>query len=377
MSLQSLVFCADDKILRVLRRVLGDLEIRVDHCSSVEAALNKLTRQRYEAVIVDCSDEHAASQVLRSARTAPCNKRAVAVAIIDGQTAVRSAFELGAHFVLYKPISSERAKSSFRAARALMKRERRRNARIAVEIPVILVLGEDLKHKALTSDLGEGGMALHQFRSPRRMRQIQVQFTLPESDFAIDCTGEVAWENSGRQTGIRFVDLTSEVRGQLKDWLGRHSPDMEKDDPPVPCKLTDLSPGACYLEMSSPFPARTRVILKMGIADVQAQVEGVVRMMHPEIGMGIEFTRNTSEQRELLEKFIRTLTNSKGVVPELAVEPEGLDTGEPAPPSDTGPEDPLLNLFHHKSDLTPDDFQAELRKQRRPTARKATATFSV
>jgi hypothetical protein len=33
------------------------------------------------------------------------NKKSVAVAIIDEQTALRRAFEMGAHFVVFKPIS--------------------------------------------------------------------------------------------------------------------------------------------------------------------------------------------------------------------------------------------------------------------------------
>src|SRR5215467_15755025 len=115
MNLQALLLSSDEGILRVLRRVLGDLEIKVDHCSDSDAAIRKLTRERFEAVIVDCTDEDTAASVLRSARSAPCNRRAVAVAIIDAKTAMRSAFVLGAHFVLYKPFSSERAKTSFRA----------------------------------------------------------------------------------------------------------------------------------------------------------------------------------------------------------------------------------------------------------------------
>src|SRR6202008_3219862 len=91
-----------------------------------------------EAVIIDCTDLKTATVVLKSARSAPANKRAIAVAIMDGHNGLRSAFDMGAHFVLYKPVSSERAKSSFRAARALMKRERRRNNRVAVQIPVVM-----------------------------------------------------------------------------------------------------------------------------------------------------------------------------------------------------------------------------------------------
>jgi DNA-binding response OmpR family regulator len=126
MDLKALLLCSDEKIGRVLRRTLGDLEIEVEHCASAEVALRLLTRERFEAIIVDCAGPGAAD-VLRGARTAPCNKRAIAVAILDPASGLRSGFEIGAHFVLYKPVSAERAKSSFRTARALMKRERRRN----------------------------------------------------------------------------------------------------------------------------------------------------------------------------------------------------------------------------------------------------------
>ena len=166
MSLQTLVVCSDDKITRILRRVLSDLEIAVEHCSDADSAARKLTRRRFEAVVVDCTNEDMAARVLASVRFAPCNKRSIAVAMIDGQRAVRSAFALGAHFVLYKPISAERARCSFRAARALMKCERRRNTRVAMQIPVTLVIEHGAgQRKAVTSDISQGGMSL---KLPRR-----------------------------------------------------------------------------------------------------------------------------------------------------------------------------------------------------------------
>src|ERR1700685_2457091 len=169
MSLKSLVLCADEKIVRVLRRVLGDLDIAVELCGDSDSALRKLTRQRFEAIIVDITDD-GATEVLRSARNAACNKRAVAVAIVDPMIGLKAVFQIGAHFVLYKPVSSERAKSSFRAARALMKSERRRNARVAVQIPVVLrspEVGGNMK--VITIDLSEGGMAV-KLKGGRRPR---------------------------------------------------------------------------------------------------------------------------------------------------------------------------------------------------------------
>ena len=133
MNLKSLLLCSDEKIVRVLRRTLGDLDISVEPCASAEIALRHLTRGRFEAIIVDCAGPGAAD-VLGVVRTSPCNQRAVAVAILDPDTGLRSAFELGANFILYKPVTAERAKSSFRAARALMKKERRRNTRVPVQI---------------------------------------------------------------------------------------------------------------------------------------------------------------------------------------------------------------------------------------------------
>jgi DNA-binding response OmpR family regulator len=367
MSLQSLVLCSDEKIARVLRRVLSDLDIGIDQSPDADSAIRKLTRQRYEAVIVDCTDEQAASQVLKSARTAPCNKRAVAVAVIDGKKALRSAFDLGAHFVLYKPLSAERAKASFRAARALMKRERRRNIRVPIEMPVILVLNDGAgQQRTLTSDLGEGGMAVQSSQRPKTHGALQIQFALPGTEDTIHCGGEVAWENAGRQTGIRFVDLAPEARDQLKAWINGHSPDAELDDPPLVCKLTDLSLGGCYLEVTTPFPLRTRIVLSMRVRDVQVQAEGVVRVMHPEVGMGVEFTQKTTQQREHVGKFIQALTESNGILPDLLVEPEGLDVGEPPPPAPGAEDldDPLLHLFLRKAELTTEAFLIELRRQR-------------
>jgi len=380
MSLQALVLCSDEKTTKVLRRILSDLEIAVEFCGDADSAVRKLTRRRFEAVVVDCNDEDMAAQVLKSVRSAPCNKRSIAVAMIDGQTAVRSAFTLGAHFVLYKPISAERARTSFRAARALMKCERRRNTRVSIQIPVALVTENGARQrKAITSDVSQGGMSLKLSRRAQDSGPMRVKFTLPGTDHGIECAAEVAWEGDGSQAGIRFANLPSEQRDHLKVWLAQHAPEMEIDDPPAPCKLTDLSSGGCYLEIAAPFPMNTRVILIMRLKKLESRVEGVVRVMHPEVGMGVEFTRTTNQQRKLLEEFIHALKNHKGAQPELVVEPEGMNDVEPVSATASVPDDiddPLLELFQRNTDFTSESFLSELRKQRNAPAMEAQAAAS-
>lgn len=364
MSLKSLLLCSDEKIVRVLRRVLGDLDIDVDLCANSDAALRKLTRQRFEAIIADCADE-GAFEVLRSARSAPCNKQAVAVAIVEPSVGLRSVFEIGAHFVLYKPVSIERAKSSFRAARALMKSERRRNVRVAVQIPVFMrTAGAGTNMKVTTTDLSEGGMAVAMPHPQRPRGEWQIAFTLPGTSSEIEIPAEFAWEGSRKQAGLRFVNSSPEVARQLREWLKQNSSEVEQDDPPIRCQLTDLSLGGCYLEISSPFPRSSRVTLSMRAGGVEVRVQGIVQIMHPDKGMGVEFTQATAEHRTALEKFLGVLTENRTLTPELLVEPEGLEPhSRKVKPRNAGINDPLLQLFYGDS-LDAEEFHEALRKQR-------------
>jgi c-di-GMP-binding flagellar brake protein YcgR len=364
MSLKALLLCSDAKIMRVLRRVLGDLEIAVELCADADSALRKLTRQRFEAIIVD-SAEDGANEVLRSARSAPCNKQAVAVAIVEPIVGLKAVFHMGAHFVLYKPVSSERAKSSFRAARALMKSERRRNVRVPVQIPVVMRgSGAGSNMKVSTIDLSEGGMAVNIQRGRRPTGRWQIAFTLPGTQTALEIPAEFAWEGTADQAGLRFVQISPEAARRLREWLKQHSPEAEQDDPPIRCQLTDLSLGGCYLEIASPFPASSRVVLSMRAGGVEVRAQGVVRIMHPDKGMGIEFTQATPEHRAAVENFLGVLTENRTLLPELLVEPEGLEA-EPRSAKSSLPDtdDPLLQLFYGES-MTAEQFHEAMRKQR-------------
>jgi CheY-like chemotaxis protein len=364
MNLRALVLCSDDKILRVLRRVLSDLEIEAENCASSEIAARRLSRQRFEAVVVDCEDEETAASVLKTVRRAPCNQHAVAVAVLDAGKPVKSAFAMGAHFVLYKPLTAERSKSSFRAVRALMKCERRRNARVPIELAVALEFaGGEGRQDTTTIDLSEGGMATRFARKSRRKDQFRVSFGLPGEPAQIECAGEMAWEDDAARAGIRFVEMKSEDRNRLRNWVTAHLPEMDGDDPPVVCKLTDLSPGGCYVETAAPFPVCTRLTLAISSSDRRLQAEGLVRVAHPEKGMGIEFVRGTAAQRESLEKLIEALISSKEL-PGLEVQPEGMEASTTNALAYEAGADPLLDLFHTRRQLTTEAFLGELRKQR-------------
>jgi hypothetical protein len=90
--------------------------------------------------------------------------------------------------------------------------------------------------------------------------------------------------------------------------------------------------------------------------------------MHPEVGMGVVFIQKTAEQRKEVEGFIQALMDSKGIEPELVVEPDGLEPfvsqrGIPSQQKHSS-EDPLIDLFENGTLLSTEEFLEELRKQR-------------
>jgi hypothetical protein len=176
----------------------------------------------------------------------------------------------------------------------------------------------------------------------------------------------MAWEGTARQVGIRFVDLAPETREQLVAWLESHSPEFEKEDPPAACKLASFSPAACYVEMVAPFPVLTRVTLSLQVGGLQVQAEGVVRIMHSEAGMGVEFACSTGIQKSHVQKFITALQEKPDPAQNLLVEPEGLEPAETSAerPAAKESKDPLLQLFRTNADLPAEVFLVELRKHR-------------
>ena len=369
MNLKSLLVSSDEKTVRVLRRVLSDLEIDVEHCSTADDAIHRITRQRFEAIIVDGANAGEAGSVLQGAKAAPVNRRALGIVLVEAPVGLKGGFEMGAHFVLHKPLAVERAKASFRAVRALMKRERRLQLRVAVQIPVEC-FGSG-RYKAQTIDLCEGGMAIQFSGRVAKESPLRFSLDLPGMNGKLELHGDLAWEGDGDKAGVRFKDATDEDRSILRQWLNSQLSEPEQDDPPVNCRLSDLSRGGCYLTTNSPFPRGTRVILSVKTADLVVRAGGIVLVAHPEFGMGMEFLQSTAEQREQTQRMTKTLRASADKSPELQVEPDGLETSSPDDSVDAfqasatkGTGDALVDLFRRKFEVPVETFLQQMREQR-------------
>ncbi|MBZ5627679.1 MAG: PilZ domain-containing protein [Acidobacteriia bacterium] len=241
MALQSLLLSRDDDVIRVLRRVLNDLEIDVEVCTLPDKAAEQLARKKWDAIIIDCDDVHGALDVLRSVRLTTSNKTSTAFAIINGVTSVRSAFELGANLALEKPITADRAQRSFRAVHGMMVAERRLYYRHPVDLAVTLKYEDKNNHRhfeilATAINLSEGGMAVKLKSPPPDMKAVAtLRFILPGTHNWIETPGTIAWFDGEGQGGIRFENPPFSVKEHLAHWFNQ-TMNPEKKPVPMPVK---------------------------------------------------------------------------------------------------------------------------------------------
>ena len=374
MTLQALLVSKDDNSAEILSRVLASSGVAVERFSDPEIALHRLAEQRFDSLMVDFDEPEVATQLLRTL-TKPRTGALVTIALLSDESSVREVLKTGAKFILHKPFTAEQAAASLRAATALLRRERRCSFRVVVQAAVQLSLpGGDLI-EGIMLDLSQTGMDVLASQPLLTAASIGLRFTLPDGSLEVDAHGQVAWANPNGQSGVRFLDIPPTQLEALKAWLLANAPEMppEEAEPVSVSKLTDLSLGGCYVETESPFPEQALVDLCLKAAGMEIHADGMVRVMHPGSGMGVEFPSRTTEQRETVSTFIEFLTSRPGTLPELVISPKLLFADEAqfqntVTSSEDPLDDPLLELLRGGQSLTRNQFLAELHRQRNSEA---------
>ncbi len=309
MILKALLVSKDDQATETLTQVLANFGVAVHRSSVADVATSRLEEEHFDQVIVDFDDADTASQVLESNRHKAHPKQtnpAVTVALLNDASQIRTILGAGAHFILIKPIAHEQAQATLRAATAMLKRERRQSFRVPVQAPIFLRT-EDAQHvEGILLDVSSGGLDVLAAKPFPKAAKAHFSFELPDGSVQAEGDAEVAWSCANGQTGLRFLDMDPRMREQLSDWLTAHSHEALPEEPEAVahCQLTDISLGGCYVETESPFPQSSAVDLCLKAAGMEFHTEGLVRVMHPAHGMGIEFPARTEEQRKSVGEFI-------------------------------------------------------------------------
>jgi len=221
MSLRCLLYSSDERAVRLMRLSLNDLSIEVEQCTELAQAKKLLLQQKFDGIIADTELE-GGEELLRSVRRSKHNRRSIVFAVTDTQIKMGDAFEMGAHFVIYKPLTSERAKRTLNAAHGLMMREKRLHFRHPANVDAKLRIGQRVI-EVQVADLSQHGARIHASSPLKRDQPVQLTFTLPETSFQLEVGARVVRSDPTGRMGVRFDSISEDAQTRLMEWAVQRS----------------------------------------------------------------------------------------------------------------------------------------------------------
>jgi CheY-like chemotaxis protein len=358
MNLSSLLICADEPSVRVLKRVLDELSIEVELCNDAARGFLRLAQDHFDLVMLDCEVQPDVLTLLQESHASRLDDSTLGVAIVSGQESIRELFSLGVNFVLYKPVTYEGALSSLRAAQNALFRDKRHKARIAVHTHAVIDYAGVEQARATLVDLAEDGMAVNFGKKVPPSCKVYFQFQLPGQTASVRLSGQVVWQDwkmnladaprqqlesemvevehstranadgglvhsGGKKQDLRKSPTKQEANTSDRDAVARlrSEPSNRRGETRYACRLgaevfqkgssvrnfchlSDLSAGGCYLEMPLAFAAGSAVEIVVRTHQMKLKLSGEVKSSHPGYGMGVLFHLNTRDERHGVQQLI-------------------------------------------------------------------------
>lgn len=230
MNLSALLVCTDPTAAGVLHRVLEELSIGAEFCPDFARAGIRLAQDRFDLVIVESSSHRDIVNLLGETRRSRINDSSLAVVVVSGQEMTREMFSLGVNFVLYKPVVYERALSSLRAARAVMRKEKRKSARASVYAHATVDYADSQQEKATLVNLAQDGMSVCFGRKFPPAGKVYFQFQLPGQKSGVRLSGQVMWQDWNGRAGIQFIDVPKTSRRLITEFLDSNLPKVSREN---------------------------------------------------------------------------------------------------------------------------------------------------
>ena len=131
MALRCLLFSSDEGTSEPIRQVLAGLGVEGEHYSEAVAAVEKVTHQNFQIVIIDWDKQPEAGLLLSTARERKAAERPLTLAIVSDDLSVPKALQAGANSILRKPLLLNQIKDTLTTARDLLRAKQESAASVA------------------------------------------------------------------------------------------------------------------------------------------------------------------------------------------------------------------------------------------------------
>ena len=217
----ALIVTRDPTVSGQISEVLREHALSVELSSDMSLALERLSRQKFEAVVVDSSLARQAPACVQQIRRSASNRTAVTFAITSDKDHTTRALAEGFGFVLERPLTDDAIRHTLRVAYGMIVRERRRYYRHPVVIPAVLNRKGGPKVFGRTRNISESGVALSTSIQLEPGSEGTLQFTLPDGNLEIRADCRVRWSNANGDMGLSFLFLPFSLASELQAWLAQ------------------------------------------------------------------------------------------------------------------------------------------------------------
>lgn len=230
-QLDGLLLTRDQQVVSVMNQVLGRFSIDTEVCNEIDSALDAVSHRRLDTVIVDWDGVTDPTRVVRAARKSSPNSTSTIVAMVN-EGSETHALLVGANFMILKPADLDHANRCMRAAYGTMLQNRRRTARVIVDIPGAVRVVNMGQIEARISDLSIGGLALECLQPLRINQEVLAQFSLPGTPDVVHVSGKVVNASATGRAGVRFSFVPECDTNLLESWLAVELAKLEKVEMP-------------------------------------------------------------------------------------------------------------------------------------------------
>ncbi len=216
--LESLLLSQDRAVLATLESACATVGITPIVCAGEAQAAALLRSRKFYGLIVDTNQLQVASAVLTTARASASSRNATSIVVRAG-----SSNAVSGTFCLRKPVPSELATRTLRAAKGLMLNEFRRYYRHPFVLPVTIAKDSGGELQASTINVSCRGFATKAvFENLATGDVVRTRLTLPDGNY-VEMKSKLVWSEPN-VSGFQFEGSLARDRQRLEDCLATRLP---------------------------------------------------------------------------------------------------------------------------------------------------------
>lgn len=220
--MKALVVSGNRETIDIFANLFREVGIEAANCDSKSRAIDRVTSEKFDALILDFDNLSGCSEIVESVRGIRPNREIPLFAIASETQAKATALALSSSFVIERPLVPQQIKSLLRTVYGRMLRSSQAYFRLNIELSVSMARASGPLLNGRTLNVSQNGMALTSPVSLKMGEMLHLVFAIPHTDVVVSAEGTVIWDDGHGKSGIRFKCSSASTEARYFEWLHDH-----------------------------------------------------------------------------------------------------------------------------------------------------------